>query len=388
MTGPGDHRWTLAVDHGTTTTRAAAADLDPTDGWVRVAVVGAEPSTGAFDLPSVVLSRPDGALFTGRAALAAGHDDPAAVVLRARSHLAATSGTLEVLTSWPRPTTAGDVATALIATVLRVETSRRGTPPAALVLVHPASWGEPARRALTEAGRAAMDALPPADPDAVSLLESPRAVAHRLGGSGPVVVTDLGGGGTELAVVDRDTGVLVGGPVSVAVGAEAVDDALAQRVLDRAGPDLASRIRFGADHDTHRAWYGLRVGIREAKETLGAQGSVAVPLPVLPPENPRTSMVTLTHADLAGLLAPGLEEIAQGVERVTSGFSARPPLLVRGGLAELPRVRTWLAERTGTALAHGADQGAVAASGPVSGAAAWVADGIGLGRTGTATGEG
>lgn len=378
--GPADARWTLAVDHGTTMTRAAAADLDPADGWLRVGAVCTDPSTGAADLPSVVLSRPDGALFTGRAALAAGHDDPAAAVLRARSHLAVTGDPPEVLTTWPRPTTAVDVATALVATVLRAESARRGGPPAALVLLHPAGWAPPARRALAAAGRAAMAALPPADPDTVRLLETPRAAAHRVGGAGPVLVADLGGGGTELTVVDRDADALVGDPVAVSVGAEAVDDALAQLVLDRAPTDLAGRVRFGGDHEAHRAWYALRTGIREAKEILGAHGSVAVPLPVLPPENPGSATVTLTHGDLVALLGPGLEEIAQAVERIAANHPAPPPLLVRGGLAELPRVRTWLAERTGSTPAHGADAGAVAAVGAVSGAVAWAADRIGLGR--------
>lgn len=399
-----DGRWVLAIDAGTSTTRGAVADLDPGDGWVRVSPACAEPTTGSAEMPSVVLSRPDGALLTGRAALTAGADDPAAAVMRARAHLAATTAETvrnpEVLSTWPRRTTAVDVATALIATILRAETGRRTGPPSALALLHPAAWSPPARDALREAGRLAMAALPSADPDTVTLLDGPRAAAYRLGGGGPVLVAELGGGGTELAIVDRDRGALVGDPVSVPVGAEALEDALASMVLDRSPDALATRIRIGgADGhagsvglDAHRAWFALRTAIRPATEALGTHGTVRVPLPGHGEFGPG---VTLTHADLAKLLAPGLEEIAEAITRLVGRGSsapdtigaadrATPGLLVRGGLAELPHVRQWLAERTGLSLAHltadGADEGAVAALGAVSGAAAWAAGRMGLGR--------
>ena len=102
---------------------------------------------------------------------------------------------------------------------------------------------------------------------------------------------------------------------------------------------------------------------------------------MLPPENPVPGVVSLTHADLGAMLAPGLEEIAQGITALVGTLSGpRPAMLVRGGLTEMPRVREWLAERTGFGLAHGGDPGAVAATGPASGAAAWAAERLGLGR--------
>lgn len=375
--GSDDRRWVLAVDHGTTSTVGATAELDPGDGWVRIGVVHVG---GATAVPSVVLSRPDGTVLAGAPALDAGHGEPAAAVQRARSHLAIPGGPRLVLSHRPRPTTAVDVATALVATVLRAERARRGSLPTDLVLLHPATWGSEAREALRHAGR---DALAAADPgsgsgsgtgpgsgevsgtgdDAVRLVPSARAAVHRLGARGPVLVADLGGGGTEVALVD-DGEVLTAR--AIAVGAEVLDDALAQLVLDRARPELAQRIRFGEDADTHRAWYALRTGVRSAKETLGATGSVDVALPAHPP-------VRLVHDDLARLLGPGLEEIAAGIDALhrdhTNGD--RPALLVRGGLAELPRVREWLGRRTGLTLAA-ADPGATGAHGPVSGAAAMV----------------
>jgi molecular chaperone DnaK (HSP70) len=376
-----DARWTLAVDHGTSVTLGAWADVDPRDGWVRVGAVGLD---GATTMPSAVLARPDGVVLAGQAALDAGAFDPAAALLRSRPHLAAaTGGPPELLTAWPRPTTAIDVATALIATVVRAEAARRGTLPSSVVLVHPASWSAPAREQLRAAGHAALAAIPYASPDLVELLDGPRAAAHRLGGRGRLLVVDLGGAATELAVVDlADSGTgSIAGVRTVNVGAEVLDDALAQLVLDRARPDLAARIRFGGDLETHRAWFRLRTTVREAKPALAAQGQVAVPLPILPPENPGPGAVMLTHADLGAMLAPGLEEIAQGVAALVGTLTGpRPAMLVRGGLTEMPRVREWLAERTGYGLAHGADAGAVSATGPASGAAAWAAARIGLGR--------
>ena len=375
-----DARWTLAIDHGTTVTVGAWADVDPRDGWVRVGAVGVDGSTS---MPSAVLSRPDGAVLAGRPALEAGAQDPAAALLRTRPHLAAsTGGPPELLTHWPRPTTAVDVATALIAKVIRAEAERRRTLPSAVVLLHPAWWAAPAREALRAAGAAALSAIPLTTPDQLQLLDSPRAAAHRLGGQGRLLVVDIGGAATELAVVDRagDGTGSVAAVRSVNVGAEVLDDALAQLVLDRAPPMLAARVRFGGDLEAHRAWYRLRTAVREAKEGLAATGRVTVALPILPPENPAPGVVALDHADLGGMLAPGLEEIAQGIDALVRTLTGpRPAMLVRGGLAEMPRVREWLAERTGFGLAHGGDPGAVSAFGPASGAAAWAAERLGLG---------
>ena len=378
---PPEARWTLAVDHGTSTTVGAWADVDPRDGWVRV---GAVTLDGVPAMPSAVLSRPDGAVLAGRPALDAGAMDPAAALLRSRPHLAAsTGGPPEMLTTWPRPTTAIDVATALIAKVVRAESANRGTLPSALVLLHPASWTAPATEALLTAGRAALAAIPFTSPEQVELLDGARAAAHRLGGQGRLLVVDIGGAATELAVVDR-TGSGVGSVAatrSVNVGAEVLDDALAQVVLDRSPPYLASRIRFAGDLEAHRAWYRLRLGVREAKENLAANGAVSIPLPVIVPANPGGGAGVLSHSDLGALLAPGLEEIAQGISTLVGSLTGpRPAMLVRGGISEMPRVREWLAERTGFGLAHGGDPGAVSAFGPASGAAAWAAEKLGLGR--------
>ncbi|PVZ09463.1 hypothetical protein [Actinomycetospora cinnamomea] len=381
MTAP-DARWTLAVDHGTSETVGAWADVDPRDGWVRVGPVEVD---GATSMPSAVLSRTDGTVLAGRPALEAGALDPAAALLRSRPHLgASTGGPPELLTRWPRPTTAVDVATALIAKLVHAEAGRRGTLPSLVVLLHPASWSSPACEALRAAGRAALAAIPYTSPDQVELLDGPRAAAHRLGGHGRLLVVDLGGAATELAVVDRsgDGSSSIAAVSTVNVGAEVLDDALAQLVLDRAPAPFAARVRFGGDLEAHRAWYRLRRSVREAKETLAATGSVTVPLPMLPPEPP-AGVVTLTHGDLGAMLAPGLEEIAQGITALVGTLTGpRPGMLVRGGLAAMPRVREWLAERTGFGLAHGGDPGAVSAFGPASGAAAWAAErlGLGLGR--------
>lgn len=380
----------LAVDHGTTATVGAVADLDPADGWVRVTTVLVD---GAPSLPSVVMSRPDGAVLAGRPALDAAPADPAAAVLRTKSFLASSTGTSSdpVVTTWPRPTTAVDVATALIARVFHTEASRRGTLPESVVLTHPAGWGDGALDALRAAGRAVLDAVPGDTSRMLTLLPAAEAAAVRLGGEGPVVVCDVGGGGTEVAVVDRDTdgsARVRPGSRTVEVGGEALDDALAQTVLDRARPELASRIRFGGDLDAHRAWFLLRLRVRDAKERLGAAGSTTIELPVLPPESPGPQTVTLTQADLASHFAPGLEEIATTLLGVVDGAGAdagagvtdRPPLLVRGGVSALPGVRDWLGRRTGLALAHGGDTGAVSATGVASGASAWAAAREGLGQ--------
>ncbi|GAA4911833.1 hypothetical protein EV188_103161 [Actinomycetospora succinea] len=380
MTGP-DARWTLAVDHGTTTTVGAWADVDPRDGWVRVGPVGID---GSPTMPSAVLSRPDGAVLAGRPALEAGALDPAAALLRTRPHLAAsTGGPPELLTQYPRPTTAVDVATALVAKVVRSEAARRGTLPSAVVLLHPASWSTAACEALRAAGAAALSAIPYTSPDQLQLLDSPRAAAHRLGGQGRLLVVDIGGAATELAVVDRgsDHTGSIAAARTVNVGGEVLDDALAQLVLDRAPQPFSARVRFGGDLEAYRAWFRLRTGVREGKETLAASGSVAIALPALPPDSPVPGVVQLTHADLGAMLAPGLEEIAQGIGAVVDTLTGpRPAMLVRGGLAEMPRVREWIAERTGFGLAHGGDPGAVSAFGPASGAAAWAAERLGLGR--------
>ncbi|MDL5154573.1 hypothetical protein [Actinomycetospora termitidis] len=385
----GDQRWVLAVDHGTSTTTGAVADVDPDDGWTRVATVAVD---GAVELPSVVLSRTDGSVLAGRPALEAAHADPQAAVLRGRDYLGAATGGRDdaLLATWPRPTTAVNVATALIARVLQAEVGRRSTAPALLGLVHPASWTDPAtgRAALTTAGRSALGAVADAADTEVALVSAPVAAAVRLGGSGPVVVVDLGGGGTEVTVVDRTEGEhgttaasARPGTRTVEVGAESLDDALTQLVLDRARPALADRIRFSADPDAHRAWFWLRRGVHDAKARLGRDGFVDIAVPVLQPENPGPGSVRITHADLGPLFAPALEQVgAAAVELLGAAGDERPPLLVRGGIAALPGVRDWLAARTGCPLAGVDDPGASSPSGLVCGAAAWAADRASLGR--------
>jgi molecular chaperone DnaK (HSP70) len=387
----GDPRWVLAVDHGTSTTTGATADVDPADGWTRVATVRVD---GEAALPSIVLSRTDGTVLAGRPALDAAHAEPQAAVLRGRSYLAAATGGSDdpLLATWPRPTTAVNVATALVARVLQAETGRRGTAPAALALLHPASWTDPdtGPAALRAAGRSALGAVAEGDDVEVALLAAPEAAAIRLGGSGPVVVADLGGGGTEVALVDREapdpattTATLREGVPARTVegGAESLDDALTQLVLDRAPAALAERIRFSSDVEAHRAWFWLRRGVHDAKSRLGTEGFVDVGVPVLPPEHPAPGVVRLTHADLGPLFAPALEQVGAAVVGLLDDADAgRPPLLVRGGVAELPGVRDWLVARTGCVLAAADDPGASAPSGQVCGAAAWAAARAGLGR--------
>src|ERR1700712_5068215 len=125
----GDPRWVLPVDHGTSTTTGATADIDPADGWTRVTTVRVD---GATTLPSVVLSRVDGTVLAGRPALDAAHADPQAPVVRGRSFLATATGGSDdpLLATWPRPTTAVNVATALIARVLQAEAGRPRAAPA------------------------------------------------------------------------------------------------------------------------------------------------------------------------------------------------------------------------------------------------------------------
>ena len=383
----GDQRWVLAVDHGTSTTTGAVADVDPTDGWTRVATVAVD---GGASLPSVVLSRTDGTVLAGRPALEAAHADPQSAVLRARSYLAAATGGPDdaLLATWPRPTTAVNVATALIARVLQAEVGRRGTAPTTLALVHPAAWTDPSTgpAALAAAGRSALGVVPGGADTEIALVPGPEAAAVRLGGAGPVVVVDLGGGGTEVALVERteaDGGTTTAsvrpGARTVDVGAESLDDALTQLVLDRARPALADRIRFSADPEAARAWFWLRRGVHDAKARLGSDGWVDVAVPVLPPENPGPGTVRITHTDLGPLFAPALEQVGAAVVAAL-GADERPPMLVRGGVAALPGVRDWLAARTGCALAGSDDPGASSPAGLVCGAAAWAAARAGLGR--------
>jgi molecular chaperone DnaK (HSP70) len=381
----------LAVDHGTSTTAGATADVDPADGWTRVAAVRVD---GEATLPSIVLSRTDGTVLAGRPALDAAHAEPQAAVLRGRSYLAAATGGPDdpLLATWPRPTTAVNVATALVARVLQAEAGRRGTAPTVLTLLHPASWTDPETgpAALLAAGRSALGAVAEGGDVDLALLAAPEAAAIRLGGSGPVVVADLGGGGTEVALVDREapdpattTATLREGVPArfVEVGAESLDDALTQLVLDRAPAALAERIRFSSDVEAHRAWFWLRRGVHDAKSQLGADGFADVGVPVLPPEHPAPGVVRITHADLGPLFAPALEQVGAAVVGLLDEADAgRPPLLVRGGVATLPGVRDWLAARTGCVLAAADDPGAAALSGQVCGAAAWAAARAGLGR--------
>lgn len=336
--------WTLAIDFGTCFTTVA------TEEGGRVEIVEIENSRY---LPSLVCLSEDGGLMVGRAAVsrAAIHPELAEPVPK-RALLGAPYVRLG-----HRDVPVIDLVAAVL-TKASGEAVRRhgGRAPGAVVMTHPAAWGETERALLSRAAeRAGL-----CDPrlGRPSFMPEPVAAAARyttdsLPVGGHVAVFDFGGGTLDTAVLCRTaTGFELAGPPGgdPHLGGLDLDEALLTLVEEeaaRADPQAWDALVTGGSLRSKRARAQLRRDITEAKESLSDHlAHSIVPDGFSAPI--RISRAAF-EARIDNLLSRGVDELLVTVEQAGITPADLAAVFLTGGSSRVPRAAYLIADRLGIA---------------------------------------
>jgi len=328
----------LGIDIGTTYTAAAVA------GATEVSMLSLGSDRAA--VPTIVVLRDDGEVLVGEAA-----------DRRAATQPERTAREFKRRIGDPVPVVVGGTpygAEALVAQVLRwvvaEATARRGSPPAAVALSHPASWStyktDLLRHAAQQAGLAE-----------VTLITEPQAAAVHyaqesdLADGATVAVYDFGGGTFDAAVVRR-TGTgweLLGVPEGLErFGGIDLDQAVFAHV-DRALDGMLGELD-SSDPGVRSGLVRLRDECRRAKEALSTDTDTVVPV-VLPT---LSTDVRLTRAELESMARPRIAETVAALERAVASaglsYGQLDRVLLVGGSSKMPLVAEMVHQATGVAV--------------------------------------
>jgi molecular chaperone DnaK len=331
--------WTLAIDFGARTTRAAVAY----HARRRIAEVDAVPSVVRWHVSDT--DAPRGELRAGnpwatlRASRWRGEVAPKARIGEARLSL----GVVEV-----------GVADA-VAAILRILTenvvSRQGdVPPGAIVLTHPAWWSEPQlgqfRAGAEQAGLSGAELVP--DPVAVAgyFTSDDVTVGSRF------AVLDMGASTCDAAVVvrTRDGFDLAGEPGHLqTIGGDDFEDRVYRFLGGRLSPEDWENLQHASEPEWREADHQLRANASFAIALFSwdenrSEHSVRVPPPV-------SRELSLTRGELLDLIAEDVETtvdmLADTVLRAGIDSVRLDGIWLAGGASELPMVSTLIAERLG-----------------------------------------
>lgn len=352
--------WVLAVDFGTTNTVAAVAD--PTG--IRVLTVNGRPV-----MASAVFLHDDGWYVGDAAVRMARHrlDRFEACPKRAIPDGTLFLGGVDV--------PVGDAITELFRPLLTEALAQHnGQPPDLFVVTHPATWTAGRIDVVLRAASAAARRFPRPVP-----LPEPVAAAQRvlhienMPATSRIVVLDLGGGTTDVTVVDRDGDRLdvVGNPLGRdGLGGVDFDLRLARcMVAEVNAPGLFDRLAASHDPELRERAVDIRDHARDVKEQLSQQTAVPAQLPKSPPELPAHTPVHVNRSMLEQLIRgteqePGLE---QAVALVDDALRAAPPgpalagVFLVGGSSRIPLLGQLVTHRTGRVpIRHGDPTTAVA----------------------------
>jgi actin-like ATPase involved in cell morphogenesis len=326
--------WVLAVDFGTSNTAAAFADD------------GGAPLVLEFDveekrhLPSVVVADAGGNLLTGKAATRQASAYPERTERVPKRALAAGDKVVLGGRGFEAAELAGAVLRKVFDEAVRIH---GGAAPDAVILTHPARWGEPPLGRLREAAALAGIAAP------VRLLSEPEAAAWFYAPPVPghtVAVFDLGGGTLDTAVLraSADGFALAGQPGGDAeLGGEDFDEALLGWVTDRAAErDQAAWAEFAGDGPRARRDRALlRADVTTAKETLSDHLTYDVPVPGFP------EGIRVTRADLDSVISAAVDQAVAEARRTIDAAGADPGALtavyLTGGSSRVPLIAQRLA---------------------------------------------
>jgi actin-like ATPase involved in cell morphogenesis len=332
--------YTLGIDVGTTYTAAAIRRGDVSE----MLTLGASSTT----IPSIVLLRADGDILTGDAAERRAVTEPTRVAREFKRRV----GDSTPIIVGGTPYGAEALVAHMIKTVIDAATTVEGSPPARVVLTHPASWGEFKIDLLRQAARLA--GAVGDGPDGLVVVTEPEAAAlhyvsqERIEPGQIIGVYDLGGGTFDAALLRRtvDGFEVLGVPEGMErFGGIDIDRAMMAHVDDALGGMLTSEATT-PDAATASAIARLRDDVRLAKENLSSDSDATIPV-LLPGLN---TEVRVTRADLEGMIRPRLHETIDALRRCARSagldFDDLHAILAVGGSSRIPLVREMIREVT------------------------------------------
>jgi hypothetical protein len=329
----------LGIDFGAGTTTAVLCWPDQ-----RVEPLRFDDSTL---LASAVYADPDDPVLTGRAALAAGAEQPHRCEPYPRLRIA--NGGVPM---GERELDPVDLMAAVLRRVAREAQRHAGGPPARATLTHPAAWGAPKVALLLRAAREA--GLP--GPQVVA--EPVAAAAHLASGPGRslpahayAVLYDLGAATTTASVVRR----AADGGFDV-VATEELSDAgsidIDAAILDHLGELFAGpaarewqRLSQPEELPDRRASWRLLRDVQRAKEALSRSDPASLHIPLV------DEHVSVDRELLERLARPVLERTIGAVYTVLASAGVAAPDLAAvflvGGASRMPLVGTMLRQALG-----------------------------------------
>ncbi len=320
--------YAVGIDIGTTYTAAAVWR----DGRAEIAPLGSH----AAAIPSVVFVRSDGTVLTGENAGRRGLSEPNRVAREFPRRLGDTAPTLLGGT----PYSAAALTARMLRSVLDTVTAREGSPPDAICLSHPASWGPYKTDLLRQVIRLAdIDQPVQLTTDAQAAADF-HAQKQQLTPGATIAVYDLGGGTFDAAVLRKTaTGFdIIGRPEGLErLGGIDFDTTILTHVtasleqIDTGDPALVR----------------LRAECVQAKEALSTDTDTTIPV-LLPTVS---TQVRLTRTDLETMLRPALQNTIDVLLRTirSAGYSpqALGSVLLVGGSARMPIVAQMISEAVG-----------------------------------------
>lgn len=343
--------WMLAVDFGTTNTTAAMLDHREVPQLVQV--------ENSQYLPSVVVADGEGNLLTGKAAARQAMVYPERTERVPKQALVA--GREVVLGDWAFPAVhlAGAVLSKVYAEAVQFND---GAKPGAVVLTHPARWGEDLRmRLLIAAFNAGLGSqfFPHPEPEAAALYYAPPVAGQH------VAVFDLGGGTLDTAVLKATTeGFTMAGPPGgdADLGGEDFDDLLYEWVSEQArnrDAQLWAELEHGPR--AARDLAHLRRDVTLAKEALSEHTTYEVPVPGFP------EGIHVRRPDLEALIAEPVGRAVAEMARTIAAARITPRqlsgLYLTGGSSRIPMIAQRLGETLGVVPQMRDDPKAVVALG-------------------------
>jgi molecular chaperone DnaK (HSP70) len=366
-TAPGDVRWVLGIDFGTTYTCAAVSE----GGQVRELRID-----GRSRVPSGVFLDDQGRLLVGQVAESRAPLAPERFEPTPKRYLEAGA---DGIVLGDRYLPLREVVGAVLQSVWQEALlQHEGHQPEEVRLTHPASWQQERRgmlrEAAAEAGIPEPVLLP--EPEAAAVFLARELGEQALGQGALIAVFDLGGGTFDTAVMRRTGNRFrmigeAGGEEQI--GGELFDhhlyDELGSSGLD---PDEWERLQTSDDIAWSRANFEFRRQVRQAKEAVSRSAAqpLLVPAPV-------SRELQVTRDGLEHLIRSDVERTLDITETTLSRAGVAPSQLsavyLVGGSSRIPLVQHMVRERFGRADFKG-DPKAVVAQGAVAFDSALVAE--------------
>jgi molecular chaperone DnaK len=349
--------YSLGIDLGTTYSAAATARGER----LEIFQLGERAAT----IPSVIVLRADGEVLVGDAAERRALSEPIRTAREFKRRLGDPTPIILGGTPYGAEALIGHLLGSIVGRV----TEQMGGPPAAIVVCHPASYGEYKIDLLRQAVRQA-------DIGPVELITEPQAAAlhyalqERVPTGEVIAVYDFGGGTFDATILRKteDGFEQLGRPEGMErLGGIDFDEAIFAHVL--ATVRAAGVVLDPNDPATLAGVARLREECRRAKEGLSTDtdATIAVYLPGIQTD------VRLTREEFESMIRPRIRETILALDRAARsaglGFSGLDRILLVGGSSRIPLVAEMVREATERPIALDAHPKHTMALG-----AAWVAE--------------